>query len=506
MSTFDCPACGAPLHVTERSNATMRCEYCQKSVIIPLELRSGRSEHLDDTFTPGADLGALVGQAAAFKEVLELIRAGQKIEAIKRYHQLTGSGLAAARDAVEKLERGEMISLTSVKTGTSLAASQPDTAQAVQRIHELVTSRNKIEAVKLYRQTFGLGLKESKEAVEAIEAEMRAASVTVMGAGQTLTVDGREIVRKTGQAAAWISSAVALALVLCLVAFVFLAIGVTDGPLAGLWSRLNPAAFAAETLAFGGEGTGAGLFTDARGIAVDNISGNIYVAEYSGGRVQVFDASGKFLTQWNAGSSKTYIPSMAADRNGRVYVVGDGKVYVVEGATGSLLGTIELSDTFSYLDGLAVTASGDLVVSSGDSFAWLNRQGEIVKSMEHSLAAVSDASGLENLAVDGVGTIYAIGTFSDAVFKFDSAGRFITRFGSDGDEPGQFRAPGPLAVDNQSRVYVSDTKGIQVFDSDGRYLAWISVQGYAFGLAFNDQNELFVVTNAQKVLKYTIRQ
>ncbi len=54
--------------------------------------------------------------------------------------------------------------------------------------------------------------------------------------------------------------------------------------------------FASVALKFGGSGTGVGLFTDARSIGVDG-TGNIYVGEYTGGRIQVFDPSGKFTTQ-----------------------------------------------------------------------------------------------------------------------------------------------------------------------------------------------------------------
>jgi sugar lactone lactonase YvrE len=69
----------------------------------------------------------------------------------------------------------------------------------------------------------------------------------------------------------------------------------------------------------------------------------------------------------------------------------------------------------------------------------------------------------------------------------------MTRFGGDGDEPGLFRAPGAIAVDNQGRVYVADFKGVQVFDPNGRYLGVIDVKGAASGLAFNDKGELLVV-------------
>jgi ribosomal protein L7/L12 len=40
-------------------------------------------------------------------EIVSLLARGQKIEAIKRYREYTGSGLKEARDAVESIERGQ---------------------------------------------------------------------------------------------------------------------------------------------------------------------------------------------------------------------------------------------------------------------------------------------------------------------------------------------------------------------------------------------------------------
>jgi ribosomal protein L7/L12 len=46
-----------------------------------------------------------VARSSMDAEVLALINDGKKIHAIKRYRELTGVGLAEARDAVEALER-----------------------------------------------------------------------------------------------------------------------------------------------------------------------------------------------------------------------------------------------------------------------------------------------------------------------------------------------------------------------------------------------------------------
>jgi sugar lactone lactonase YvrE len=63
-----------------------------------------------------------------------------------------------------------------------------------------------------------------------------------------------------------------------------------------------------------------------------------------------------------------------------------------------------------------------------------------------------------------------------------------------------------IAVDGQGRIYVSDIKGIQVFDSNGRYLETFNVEGnVAFGMVFNDKNELFVAARTQ-VIKYRLNK
>ncbi len=40
-------------------------------------------------------------------------------------------------------------------------------------VRQLLLAGKKIEAIKLYREASGLGLKESKDAVEAVESELR---------------------------------------------------------------------------------------------------------------------------------------------------------------------------------------------------------------------------------------------------------------------------------------------------------------------------------------------
>jgi len=107
--TFNCPACGGPLVFDREAGITVRCPYCHNSVIVPDELRSGLQ--LEGVASAGE-------QPQSMKPVLPQINSNQ------------------------------------VET----------------EIRALLATRQKINAIKVYRQVTGAGLKQAKEAVEAIEA------------------------------------------------------------------------------------------------------------------------------------------------------------------------------------------------------------------------------------------------------------------------------------------------------------------------------------------------
>ena len=269
-------------------------------------------------------------------------------------------------------------------------------------------------------------------------------------------------------------------------------------------AKENTNSFANELFNFGSEGIGPGMFTDARSIAVDG-SGKIYVGEYTGGRIQVFDPTGKFVNQWSIGDRKTLLRGLAADRKGTVYAVHGGGISQYRGETGEKIG--QLSYERSGFDDAAATADGGLVAawhSNRDDIVIFDSNGAVVRAIPEAISGASGDSELSmRVAVDGSGNIYALGRFNNAVFKFGRDGKYINRFGGGGDQPGQFRAAYSIAVDGYGRVYVGDIKGIQVFDANGRFLHLIQQKGMAFGMVFDDKNELFVIAR-DRVIKYSV--
>lgn len=98
--------------------------------------------------------------------IVAAIKAGNKIEAIKLCREATGMGLAEAKDWVEKLET----------TTDAPIASAGELTGTLAPLAELLFKGEKISAIKLYREQVqrGAGLAEAKEAVERLEAGLRA--------------------------------------------------------------------------------------------------------------------------------------------------------------------------------------------------------------------------------------------------------------------------------------------------------------------------------------------
>lgn len=255
-------------------------------------------------------------------------------------------------------------------------------------------------------------------------------------------------------------------------------------------------------LAFGEEGIGPGRFEDARHIAVDG-DGYVYVGEYQGGRVQRFDAEGKFQTQWLV-DPEIPLRGLAADRQGIVYAVQRGEIRRYRGATGEALGPLAVPGRFRA-DGVYLAPDGGLLAFGGGA-----SPAEVVRLGPDGRVRLRIETSAHNgrAAIDGLGNVYVIGSFSErgkqhtAVIKYDADGTYLNRFGGAGSEPGQFRATHTIAVDNQGRVYVSDIDGLEVFDAEGRFLRHLAAGPTVFGMTFADDDALWIVErNAHEVRK-----
>jgi DNA-directed RNA polymerase subunit RPC12/RpoP len=456
--TLNCSNCAAPVDLTAATGATLGCPYCGSIMILPEELRSDPRR----VGMGSSSVGLNLSQAAALARIALSLKAGNKAEAIKVYSEAFGVGLAEATDAVERMLIGQPVTLTVHSQGFSSEAP-----------------------------TFVMHPKDARK--------LRRGLIWVVGSVIVVCIAGAVLTVAFGGFAAFMAAR-----------------SVPSPPTVSPTPTTpstppspppapSPPPFAGRVLEFGDEGIGAGQFKDARSVALDG-EGRIYVGEYIGGRVQVFDAHGKFITQWMVDPKRALL-NMAADRRGTVYVVHPGQILRYEGPTGSLLGEIsKLNGSRSefYTEAVVALDGSLLAISNYSTIVRIGANGQIKETIDLR-AKVGEDVRFDRVAVDGTGNIYALSDRGDSVFRFAPDGRFMNRFGGAGDQPGQLRSADSIAVDGQGRIYVSDSsRGIQVFDGNGRYVNAIGKE-LVMGLAIGDRNEIIVSErNRHRIVKYEL--
>ncbi len=100
--TLTCPSCGAPLEFDGR-NPVVRCQFCKTPAYLP----GVHPPHDEDGMqvhqaVPGPATAIQTGRV--LKEVQDLLRQGNKIEAIKRYREATDVSMVKATDVVDRVE------------------------------------------------------------------------------------------------------------------------------------------------------------------------------------------------------------------------------------------------------------------------------------------------------------------------------------------------------------------------------------------------------------------
>ena len=109
---------------------------------------------------------------AVLARIKEALADGMKINAIKIYRGCTGSDLTTAKQAVEDIAAGLSPPSGDVADDGSAATSKTPSEAEAAAISDALSQGRKIEAIRLLREQTGMGLKEAKEAIEALELKL----------------------------------------------------------------------------------------------------------------------------------------------------------------------------------------------------------------------------------------------------------------------------------------------------------------------------------------------
>src|SRR5262245_57392192 len=236
---------------------------------------------------------------------------------------------------------------------------------------------------------------------------------------------------------------------------------------------------------FGSAGSGPGQFQAPVGVAVNQSTGDVYVADSGNKRVQKFDATGTFIAASGAGQlsnpTSIAVDSSGGPSNGDVYVGDAGPNVVLKfDANGTLLATIDGSTStqghFSSVAGVAVDQSGNLWVADGntDNVIEFDPTGTFLQQWNdtfgQTLAIAVDATHNAVYLIRGVQTTERFTLTGGNETVIDNEGTGVAL----GLDP----QSGNLYVDHSDHVSVWDPTGTQV---DNFTLTGTNSQGLAFG-------------------------
>jgi len=309
--------------------------------------------------------------------------------------------------------------------------------------------------------------------------------------------------RQSARSRSWMGwAAVFIIIAVSVCALAFFALGVN--PFGSLF-------FANKVMTFGSEGIGPGLFESPRGIGVDG-NGNIVVADSEDGRIQIFDANGKFISTFtvNKNGKPANILNIAVSRDGKIYVPsGDILVFDESGKQIGIFG----AGLDSFEGGIALGPDGRLygITFAGDTLVRFNADGSVDLQIPNAISAITGGSGgFPHLAVDGLGNIYIASDSPPVILKYSPDGKFVDQIGGEAKdhsqfEPGKFMSPLGVAIDGYGRIYVNDEFDLQILDSSGKYIT--DINGGYYGIAFDINNNLYTTpVTKSEVDKFQIQK
>ncbi len=119
----------------------------------------------------------------------------------------------------------------------------------------------------------------------------------------------------------------------------------------------------------------------------------------------------------------------------------------------------------------------------------------------------------DGIAVDAAGNLYVSDRLNNCIYKYNSDGKLILKFGqySNSSGPDSFNNPGEMTIDKSGNLYIANFgfQNIYVHNSAGvRINSWDIRSSTSFetinGLAFDSQNNLYVLCGISRaVKKYT---
>lgn len=250
------------------------------------------------------------------------------------------------------------------------------------------------------------------------------------------------------------------------------------------------ASFHAFSSSFGSQGSAAGQVSSPQSVAVNDATGDVYVADTGNARVDEFDASGNFVRAWGWGvadgnpSFETCTTTCQAGIGGNGVGQFSSPTFVaVDNSGGASAGDVYVGDTGDNLV-QKFDANGNPVATWGDGGA--GTCGTANGQLSGGCATGGPFGGLAGVTVDTGGNLWVYDTNSN-MFEFAHDGSFTTGWNS-----GRGVDANGIGVDRDGDLYVVVGAGnVEQFSPSGTDIGDVSddagaITGFAVDATTND--------------------
>ncbi len=278
---------------------------------------------------------------------------------------------------------------------------------------------------------------------------------------------------------------------------------------------------------FGSGGSGNGQFSFAEGVAVHPLTGDIWVADKSNNRIQIFNSAGVYQSQFGStGSGNGQFNNSAMeikfDASGNAWVVDRDNHRIQKfSSTGSYLSQFGSNGTgngqLNFPEGIAIhPTTGDLWVAdkNNERVQIFNSSG--VYQSQFGSEGTGDgqfnASGAIDLDFDASGNVWVVDQSNHRVQKFNSAGVYQSQLGSIGGDFHELLFPSAVAVHPNGDIWIADknNEAVKIYNSSGVYVNTLGSIGTGNGqfgsngivdIAFDAAGDAWVLDNTDNRLQ-----